>query len=123
VVYLALADSVLLLHLAFLLFVVFGGLLVLRRRWIVWLHLPAAAWGAMIEFAGWYCPLTPLENWLRVQGGSRGYSGGFIDHYLVSVIYPETLTPALRWMLGVLVIVINLAVYFRVWRGRSRARA
>ncbi|MDH4259089.1 MAG: DUF2784 domain-containing protein [Gammaproteobacteria bacterium] len=122
-VYLALADSVLLLHLAFLLFVVFGGLLVLRRRWIVWLHLPAAAWGAMIEFAGWYCPLTPLENWLRVQGGSRGYSGGFIDHYLVSVIYPETLTPALRWMLGVLVIVINLAVYFRVWRGRSRARA
>ncbi len=122
-VYLALADTVLLLHLAFILFVVFGGLLVLLRRWIVWLHLPAAAWGAMIEFAGWFCPLTPLENWLRVQGGSRGYSGGFINHYLVSVIYPEGLTPALQRMLGVLVIAINLAVYFRVWRGGSRERA
>lgn len=116
--HLALANVVLVLHLAFILFVVFGGLLVLLRRWIAWLHLPAVAWGILIEFAGWICPLTPLENWLRVEGGSRGYSGGFISHYLVSLVYPDGLTPALQWKLGALVLVINLGVYALVLRRR-----
>lgn len=122
-VYRALADAVLVLHLAFILFVVLGGLLVLRRRWLVWLHLPVVAWGILIEFAGWICPLTPLENWLRTQGGDRGFSGGFINHYLVSLIYPEGLTRELQWLLGALVLAINAGIYFRVWRGRPRSGA
>ena len=121
-VYLALADAVLVLHLAFILFVVLGGLLVLRRRWLVWLHLPAGAWGILIEFAGWICPLTPLENWLRMQGGERGYAGGFIDHYLVSLIYPDGLTRELQWLLGALVLAINAAIYLWLWRSHLRAR-
>ena len=115
-VYLALADAVLVLHLAFILFVVLGGLLVLWRRWLIWLHLPVVAWGILIEFAGWICPLTPLENWLRMQGGDRGFSGGFINHYLVSLIYPAGLTRELQWLLGALVLAINAAMYFHVWR-------
>lgn len=122
-VYLALADAVLVLHLAFILFVVLGGLLVLWRRWLLWLHLPAVAWGILIEFTGWICPLTPLENWLRRLGGGRGYSGGFIDHYLGSLIYPEGLTRELQWLLGAFVIAVNAAVYLRVWRGRARTAA
>ena len=121
--YLALADAVLVLHLAFILFVVLGGLLVLWRRWLVWLHLPAVAWGILIEFAGWICPLTPLENWLRMQGGERGYSGGFINHYLASLIYPEGLTRELQWLLGALVLAINAIVYLRIWRSRARTAA
>jgi len=119
-VYLALADAVLILHLSFILFVVLGGLLVLLRRWLMWLHLPAVAWGILIEFAGWICPLTPLENWLRMQGGSKGFSGSFIDHYLVSLIYPDGLTRELQWQLGALVLAINLGIYFWVWRSRPR---
>ena len=115
-VYLALADAVLVLHLAFILFVVLGGLLVLWRRWLIWLHLPVVAWGILIEFAGWICPLTPLENWLRMQGGDRGFSGGFINHYLMSLIYPAGLTRELQWLLGALVLAINAAMYFHVWR-------
>jgi hypothetical protein len=122
VICLALADAVLFLHLAFILFVVLGGLLVLLRRWLIWLHLPAVFWGILIEFAGWICPLTPLENWLRVQGGGNGFSGGFINHYLVSLIYPDGLTRELQWLLGALVLAINAAVYFQVWRSRPRAR-
>jgi hypothetical protein len=121
--YLALADAILILHLAFILFVVLGGFLVLWRRWLIRLHLPVVVWGALIEFAGWICPLTPLENWLRMQGGDRGYSGGFINHYLVSLIYPEGLTRELQWLLGALVIAINAGIYFRVWRGRTRSGA
>lgn len=115
-IYRALADAVLILHLAFMLFVVLGGLLVLWRRRLAWLQLPAVAWGILIEIAGWICPLTPLENWLRMQGGERGYSGGFIENYLVSLIYPDGLTRELQWLLAALVMAVNTAVYFRVWR-------
>jgi hypothetical protein len=122
VIYLALADAVLFLHLAFILFVVLGGLLLLWRRRLIWLHLPVVIWGALIEFAGWICPLTPLESWLREQGGDRGFSGGFINHYLGTLIYPEGLTRELQWLLGALVLAINAAIYFRVWRSRPGTR-
>lgn len=121
-IYLALADAVLFLHLAFILFVVLGGLLLLWRRRLIWLHLPVVIWGALIEFAGWICPLTPLESWLREQGGDRGFSGGFINHYLGTLIYPEGLTRELQWLLGALVLAINAAIYFRVWRSRPGTR-
>ena len=120
--WLVLADAILLLHLAFILFVVLGGLLVLRRRWLAYLHVPAFVWAALIEFAGWICPLTPLENWLRIQGGARGFSGGFIDHYLGSLIYPQGLTRELQWLLGALVLAINAAIYLQVRRARPRTR-
>ena len=111
-----LADLVVLLHLAFILFVMLGGLLVLRRRRLMWLHLPVVAWGAAIEFVGWVCPLTPLENHLRAAAGEAGYSGGFVEHYLIPLIYPEGLTRELQWLLGALVLLVNAAVYWRVLR-------
>lgn len=114
-----LADLVVLLHLAFILFVMLGGLLVLRRRRLMWLHLPVVAWGAAIEFVGWVCPLTPLENRLRAAAGEAGYSGGFVEHYLIPLIYPEGLTRELQWLLGALVLLVNAAVYWRVLRGRA----
>ena len=114
-----LADLVVLLHLAFILFVVLGGLLVLRRRRLMWLHLPVVVWGAAIEFVGWVCPLTPLENRLRAAAGEAGYSGGFIEHYLIPLIYPEGLTRELQWLLGALVLLVNALVYWRVLRGRA----
>ncbi len=113
---LLLADAVLFLHLAFVLFVLFGGLLVLRWRWVAWLHLPAAAWGAVVEFTGWICPLTPLENWLRTQGGEATYARDFIVRYLESILYPEALTPGIQVVLGALVLVVNLAIYGWLWR-------
>lgn len=109
-----LADLVVLLHLAVILFVVLGGLLVLRRRRLMWLHLPVVVWGAAIEFVGWVCPLTPLENRLRAAAGEAGYSGGFIEHYLIPLIYPEGLTRELQWLLGALVLLVNALVYWRV---------
>lgn len=115
-----LADAVLLLHLAFILFVVFGGFLLVRFPRLIWLHLPAAAWGALIEFAGWICPLTPLENHLRRLGGGAGYEGGFIAHYLLPVIYPQALTRELQVALGFGVVAVNLVAYARWYRGRKR---
>jgi hypothetical protein len=115
-----LADAVVVLHLAFVLFVVLGGLLVLRWPRAAWLHLPAAAWGALIEFAGWVCPLTPLEIWLRQQGGARGYSSSFIEHYLLPVLYPGSLTRGLQLALGALVVAVNVAIYVSVVRRRRR---
>jgi hypothetical protein len=105
------ADVVVLLHLAFVLFVVVGGLLVFRWRWVALLHLPAAVWGALIEFAGWICPLTPLENRLRRLGGEQGYPGGFVEHYILPVLYPADLNRGLQLILGALVVAVNLAVY------------
>ena len=99
-----------------MLFVVLGGLLVLRWRWVAYLHIPAALWGAAIELGGWICPLTPLENWLRRQGGSAGYSGDFIEHYLLPVLYPSALTRPIQLMLGFLVIAANLGIYAYVFR-------
>ncbi len=105
------ADAVVLLHLAFVVFVAGGGLLVWRwPRW-AWLHLPAAAWGVWIEFAGWICPLTPLENALRRTVGQAGYPGGFIDHYLWPLLYPAGLTREWQWALGAGVLVLNGVVY------------
>ena len=91
-----LADLVLCIHVGFVFFVIFGGLFVLRWRWVAWLHLPAAIWGAVVEFTGWICPLTPLENWLRTQGGEATYAGGFIARYLSSILYPDALTPDIQ---------------------------
>jgi hypothetical protein len=109
-----LADLTVVLHLAFVVFVVLGGLLVLRHRTVAWFHLPAAAWGAWIEFAGWMCPLTPLENWLRARGGGPVYDSSFVERYLVPTLYPEALTRELQWLLGGVVIVVNLTIYLVV---------
>ena len=97
-------------------FVVLGGLLVLRWRRVIWLHLPAAVWGALIEFAGWICPLTPLEKWLRRQGGLGGYQGGFVEHYILPLLYPSALTRTVQLVLGAVVIAVNLIIYWQVWR-------
>lgn len=112
------ADLVLVLHGLFILFAVFGGLLVLWRRWLVWLHLPAMAWAALVVTMGWICPLTPLEIQLREMAGDAGYSGGFIEHYLVLLIYPPGLTRAVQVLLGLAVLAINLLVYTALLRRR-----
>ena len=101
-------------------FVVFGGLLALRWRWIPWVHLPCAVYGAAIELIGWICPLTPLENDLRATAGQDGYPGGFVEHYLLPVIYPSGLTPTIQIVLGTAVIVVNVAIYVVVWRRSTR---
>lgn len=119
-IYRVLADVTLVVHLAFVLFVVLGGVVVLRWRRVVWVHLPAAAWGALIMFGGWTCPLTPLENAFRVRGGEAGYQGGFIEHYLVRVLYPRGLERETQVLLGMGVVGLNLAVYGIFHRGRSR---
>jgi hypothetical protein len=110
------ADLIVLIHFCFILFVVLGGLLVLRRPKLAWLHVPAAIWGVLIEFSGWICPLTPLENHWRDLGGQAGYSGGFVQHYIVSLIYPEGLTRGAQIVLGMLVLALNGIVYGRVLR-------
>jgi hypothetical protein len=119
--YQRLADLVVVLHALFVLFVLFGGLLVLRRPRLAWIHVPCALWGVLIEFAGWYCPLTPLEVALRERGGAAGYVGGFIAHYLEGVLYPAGLTPKLQVWFGTLALVLNLAIYWRVARRARRA--
>jgi hypothetical protein len=119
----ALADVVLLLHLAFVLFVVAGGLLALHWRWAPVVHLPAAGWGVFIEVTGRICPLTPLENALRRAAGSSGYPGGFIEHYLVPLIYPESLSQPIQLVLAGVVVVVNGGIYSAVFlrrRGRRR---
>ena len=110
-IYRALADLVLVVHLAFVLFVVLGGLLVVRWPWLAWLHVPAAIWGVLIEYTGWICPLTPLENSLRVKGGEAGYAGGFIQHYIQPVLYPAGLTRSTQVVLGSMALLVNLAAY------------
>jgi len=105
------ADGIVLLHFAFIIFVGLGGLVVWRQPRLIWLHLPAAVWGAFIEFSGGICPLTPLENRLRIAAGEIGYSGGFIEEYMIPVIYPDELTRWIQISLGVGVVVINLVVY------------
>lgn len=116
-VYRLLTDLVVVLHFAFLLFVVGGGLLARRYRWLIAPHLLAAAWGVYVEaMPGLICPLTPLENALALRAGGAGYRGSFIEHYLVPIIYPNGLTRAAQWMLAGLVVAINVAVY--VWPRR-----
>ena len=116
------ADVVVLLHLAFTVFVVLGGFLAWRWPRLAWLHIPAAVWGAFIEFTGWVCPLTPLENHFRSLAGEAGYAGGFLEHYVIPVLYPRGLTPTIQVILGAVVILVNgyaYSVYFRRRRQRT----
>jgi hypothetical protein len=120
--YRLLADLVLLAHAAFVVFVVLGGLLVWRWPRAAWVHLPVVLWGAGIEFLGGVCPLTPLENHWRQLAGEQGYPGGFVEHYVVPTLYPEGLTRAAQITFGLLVLVINLAIYARAVRQSRRPR-
>ncbi len=106
-----LADFVVCFHLVFILFALLGGLFVIWKKWVLWIHLPAASWAALIEFKGWICPLTPLENHFRRLAGEGGYGGSFIEHYLIPLIYPAGLTPEVQFLLGLLAIGVNLLVY------------
>jgi hypothetical protein len=120
-IYRALADLVLVVHLAFVLFVVLGGLLVLRWPRVALLHVPAAIWGVLIEYTGWICPLTPLENSLRRSGGEAGYSGGFIQHYIQPLLYPAGLTRGTQIVLGSIALLVNLTAYGVVIARMNRA--
>ncbi|MGD8416904.1 MAG: DUF2784 domain-containing protein [Pseudomonadales bacterium] len=110
-----LADLVVVAHLVFVLFVVLGALLALRWPLVAWLHLPAAVWGAFIEFSGRVCPLTPLEVWLRRRAGGEGYAGGFIEHHLIPILYPADLTRDVQLLLGALVVLVNAGIYGWLW--------
>lgn len=118
-IYRLLADAVVILHIGFVLFVVLGGFLL--RRWpkLIYAHVPAAVWGALIEFAGWVCPLTPLEKSLRERGGQPGYQGDFVDHYLLPILYPQGLNRNIQAALGVFVIAVNVLAYFLYFRRRN----
>jgi hypothetical protein len=117
----ALIDLVVVIHLLFILFAVLGGLLGLRWPRLLWIHAPAVVWAALIEFVGWRCPLTPLENWLRGTSGGSVYPGGFIEHYLLRIIYPAGLTREVQLVFGALLLLVNLAIYLAVWRRRRHA--
>ncbi|WP_458377537.1 DUF2784 domain-containing protein [Pseudomonas fluorescens] len=116
------ADGLVLFHLLFILFVLFGGLLVLKWRHLAWWHLPAAAWGVAVEVFHLTCPLTQWENLMRNAAGQVGYGGGFIEHYVWPVIYPAGLTPSIQLGLGGVVLLINVLVYVRVFRQRKSRR-
>lgn len=114
-----LADLLVGVHFLFIAFVVMGGFLTWRWRRLIWIHVPVALWGAWIEFAGWICPLTPLENTLRRAAGQAGYTGGFVEHYVIPVVYPAGLTRSLQLALGIAVVLINVIAYAgAVWRRR-----
>jgi hypothetical protein len=117
-----LADVLVVVHFGFVVFVVLGGLFVLRWPAIAWLHVPAAIWGAWIEIAGRICPLTPLENRLRVEAGEAGYQGSFVEQYMLPVLYPAGLTREVQFALAAIVIAVNVVIYTLVWR-RHRCRA
>ena len=110
------ADAVVVVHLAFVVFVVCGGLLVLWRRWMAFVHLPAAVWGVFIEFSGRICPLTPLENHLRALAGGAAYSGDFVERYLMPVLYPPDLRRDVQIALGMFALAVNAGIYFCAWR-------
>jgi len=115
-----LADTLVVAHLAFLVFVVAGGALLLWRGWVAALHAPAVVWAAWIEFSGAICQLTPWENALRLRAGQRGYRGGFIEHYVLPVVYPPGLTRDDQFWLGVALVAVNVALYVLAWRKASR---
>lgn len=117
-----LADAVLIVHLAFILFVVAGALLVLRWPRLGWVHVPCVVWGALIEFTGGVCPLTPLEVALRQQAGQAGYAGGFIEHYVSGLIYPDGLSRLTQLFLGLFVLMVNGLAYLRLWRRNGLRR-
>ncbi|MEJ2099458.1 MAG: DUF2784 domain-containing protein [Desulfobacterales bacterium] len=119
-IYRLLANLVVVIHLFFVLFAVFGALLLIRWRKIIWLHIPAAAWAVWIEFSGRICPLTPLENWLRLEGTETGYSGDFVRHYLLPLLYPASLTREIQIILGILAAALNMAIYGYVFLLRRK---
>jgi hypothetical protein len=116
------ADGVLVLHFAFILFVIGGAGLAFRFPRIVWLHVPAACWGAWVEIAGRICPLTTLENALRVRAGQQGYMDSFVEHYLLPVIYPSGLTRTVQLELATMVIAVNVALYAWLLHRRRKTR-
>ncbi|MEJ7758075.1 MAG: DUF2784 domain-containing protein [Gemmatimonadaceae bacterium] len=118
-IYRWLADAVVILHVGFVIFVMVGGFLLMRWPKLVYVHVPAAVWGVLIEFAGWTCPLTPLENSFRARGGQAGYAGGFIDHYLIPILYPAGLSRNIQWVLGLLALGVNVLAYYMFLRRRK----
>lgn len=120
--YRLLADAVLVIHLLFILLVLFGALLTLWKRRLAWLHLPLLAWGVGIELLGGICPLTPLEQRLRQAAAQEGYAGGFLEHYLLPLVYPEQLTRSGQIGLGLAALALNLALYLWLWRRIRRQR-
>ncbi|NQU63188.1 MAG: DUF2784 domain-containing protein [SAR324 cluster bacterium] len=122
-IYSLLATSVLLIHLGFIVFVLFGGILGLWWRKVIVLHIPAVFWGAFVEFSGWICPLTPLENRLRFEAGLLGYSGGFVENYIQPLIYIEGLTDEMQIRYGIFVIMLNLFVYGWMIKRRIKQRS
>ncbi len=116
------ADFVLVTHFAFIVLVVTGGLVVFRYAWFAWIHIPAASWGAFVELTGRICPLTTLENVLRIRAGQEGYVDSFIDHYIVPVIYPAGLTRHVQLMLAGLVVVANVAIYATILLRKRKMR-
>ena len=121
-VFRATADLVVAVHAAFVVFVVLGGLLVARWPRLAWVHVPAAAWGVFIEFRGWVCPLTPLENYFRQRGESSSYEGEFIEHYIMPLLYPVHLTRHTQIWLGSFAVMVNVLLYWHIVRGWSRTR-
>lgn len=117
------ADLVLVVHGLFIVYAVLGGLLGFWRRWLIWLHLPAVAWATLVVIIGWPCPLTPLEIHLRELAGEAGYSGSFLEHYLILLIYPPGLTRPVQILLGLGVLAINLLIYGLLWRKRVRDKS
>ncbi|CAB1061528.1 putative membrane protein [Olavius sp. associated proteobacterium Delta 1] len=113
------ADIVVLIHLAFVIFAVLGAVLAIWWRWTIWLHLPAFLWAVWIEYTGGICPLTPLENWLRIKGGQGAYAGDFVATYLLPVLYPAGLTRNVQFILAMMVIVINVVIYGSIIYKRS----
>ena len=118
--YRLLADLVSFIHLSFVLFAVGGGFLVVRWRRCAYAHIPAAAWAALVEFMSWPCPLTPLENWLRRGAGPEAYTGGFVEHYILPVLYPSELTRTVEIALGVFVLMVNVVLYLWIWLRSAR---
>jgi hypothetical protein len=121
-VYQTLANVVVVIHLSFVIFVVLGAVLTLWRRWIIWLHIPAFLWAIRIECTGGICPLTPLENWLRLKGGQGAYEGDFVATYLLPVLYPAGLTRNAQIILAMMAIVINVSIYGTIFYKRSRKK-
>ena len=109
------ADLLIIVHLGFIGFVILGGFMLLKWRWLIFVHLPAVLWGVLLEFQGWICPLTPLEQALRRMSGQQGYTGGFIQHYILPVIYPPALNEDIQLILGILLILINVIIYLWVF--------
>ncbi len=122
-IYRFLADAVVTAHLLFIIFALFGGLLLLWRIWAIFLHLPTAVWACLVEFNGWICPLTPMENWLRFKSGEQGYGHSFVEQYLIPIIYPSGLTPSIQVVLGTIALLVNLVVYWYVfWQLRRKRK-